>query len=47
VIVFGSGESGEPESLVLRDRQLIITFLGYGAAAIIALENVPLPFLYR
>lgn len=47
VIVFGTGESGEPESLVLKDRQLIITFFGYGVAAMIALNNVSLPFLYR
>jgi 4-hydroxybenzoate polyprenyltransferase len=47
VIVFGTGESGEPESLVLRDRQLIITFLGYGASALYALSNPNLPFLYR
>ena len=47
VIVFGSGESGEPESLVLKDKQLIITFVGYSIAAIIALKDYPLPFLYR
>ena len=47
VIVFGSGESGEPESLVLKDKQLIITFIGFGVAAIVALKNVSLPFLYR
>lgn len=47
VIVFGSGESGEPESLVLRDPQLILTFVGFGIAAALGLKNVPLPFLYR
>ncbi len=47
VIVFGSGESGEPESLVLRDPHLILTFVGFGAAAAMGLTNVPLPFLYR
>ena len=47
VIVFGSGESGEPESLVLRDPHLIVTFLGFGIAAALGLTNVPLPFLYR
>ena len=47
VIVFGSGESGEPESLVLKDRQLIITFIGFGATALYALNNPILPFLYR
>jgi len=47
VIVFGSGESGEPESLVLRDPHLIVTFLGFGISAAIGLTNVPLPFLYR
>ncbi len=47
VIVFGSGESGEPESLVLRDPHLILTFIGFGVAAAIGLTNVPIPFLYR
>ena len=47
VIVFGTGESGEPESLVLKDKQLIITFVGYAAAALYALSNPNLPFLYR
>ena len=47
VIVFGSGESGEPESLVLKDRQLILNFIGYGVAAYVAFKNYPLPFLYR
>jgi 4-hydroxybenzoate polyprenyltransferase len=47
VIVFGSGESGEPESLVLKDKQLITIFIGYGLAAMIALAKLPLPFLYR
>ncbi|MBS1703423.1 MAG: decaprenyl-phosphate phosphoribosyltransferase [Armatimonadetes bacterium] len=47
VIVFGSGESGEPESMVLRDPHLIVTFVGFAAAAAIGLTNVPLPFLYR
>lgn len=47
VIVFGSGESGEPESLVLKDKQLIITFVGYGLAAAAAFRDVSLPFLYR
>ncbi|MEI8281361.1 MAG: decaprenyl-phosphate phosphoribosyltransferase [Armatimonadota bacterium] len=47
VIVFGSGESGEPESMVLKDRQLIITFVGYAAAAYFAFKDFPLPFLYR
>lgn len=47
VIVFGSGESGEPESMVLRDRHLIVTFIGFGVAAALGLTNVPLPFLYR
>ncbi len=47
VIVFGSGESGEPESIVLRDKQLITIFIGYGIAAMIALAKLPLPFLYR
>lgn len=47
VIVFGSGESGEPESLVLRDPHLILTFFGFGIAAAIGLTNVPIPFLYR
>jgi len=47
VIVFGTGESGEPESLVLKDRQLIATFVGYAAAALYALNNPTLPFLYR
>jgi 4-hydroxybenzoate polyprenyltransferase len=47
VIVFGSGESGEPESIVLKDKQLITIFIGYGIAAMIALAKLPLPFLYR
>ena len=47
VIVFGSGESGEPESLVLKDKQLIAIFIGYGMAAMFALAKLPLPFLYR
>ena len=47
VIVFGTGESGEPESLVLKDKQLITIFIGYGLAAMIALSKVPLTFLYR
>lgn len=47
VLVFGSGETGEPESLVLRDPHLIVTFIGFAIAAAIGLTNVPLPFIYR
>lgn len=47
IIVFGSGETGEPESLVFGDKQLIIVFLGYLASAVIALKHLPIPFLLQ
>jgi 4-hydroxybenzoate polyprenyltransferase len=50
VIVFSGdqdSETGEPESLVLRDKHLIITFVGYALAVVFALSDINLPFLYR
>ncbi len=47
VIVFGTGETGEPESLVLGDKQLICVFVGYLLCAVLALKRIPLPFLLQ
>ena len=47
IIVFGSGETGEPESLVFGDKQLIIVFIGYLVSAVLALKRLPLPFLIQ
>ncbi|MEY4881297.1 MAG: hypothetical protein RLZ87_726, partial [Armatimonadota bacterium] len=40
-------ETGEPESMVLSDKHLIITFVGYALAVVFALSDINLPFLYR
>jgi 4-hydroxybenzoate polyprenyltransferase len=47
ILVFGTGETGEPESLVLGDKQLLIVFAGYALSAILALKRLPLPFLIQ
>ena len=47
ILVFGVGETGEPESLVLGDKQLLIVFAGYTLSAILALKRLPLPFLIQ
>lgn len=47
VIVFADGESGEPESIVLKDKQLLICFAGFLISAIAALKGFHLEFLYR
>jgi 4-hydroxybenzoate polyprenyltransferase len=47
IIVFGTGETGEPESLVFGDKQLIIVFVGYLVSAVLALKRLPLPFLIQ
>jgi len=45
LIVFVAEESGEPESLILKDKHLIIAMLGFLLTAIAALRGVELPFL--
>lgn len=47
VLVFGEGETGEPENLVLADKHLIAVFVGYLVCAILALNRVALPFLIQ
>lgn len=47
ILVFGTGETGEPESLILGDRQLLIVFVGYALSAVLALKRLPLPFLIQ
>lgn len=47
ILVFGDGETGEPESLVLGDRQLLVVFAGYAVSAVLALKKLPLPFLVQ
>ena len=47
IIVFGTGETGEPESLVLGDKQLLVVFGGYAISAVLALKQIPLPFLIQ
>ena len=47
ILVFGTGETGEPESLILGDKQLLIVFAGYALSAILALKRLPLPFLIQ
>jgi 4-hydroxybenzoate polyprenyltransferase len=50
VLVFADekdGETGEPESLVLKDKHLIATFICYSIAALLALSKINLPFLYK
>ena len=47
VVVFGNGETGEPESLVVSDKHLIATFIGFTLAAIAALSGFQPGFLYK
>lgn len=50
VLVFADdkdSETGEPESLVLKDKHLIATFVCYSVAAFLALSKLNLPFLYK
>lgn len=50
VLVFGNqteDDTGEPESMVLRDPHLIATFVGFALSAVMALSKVQLPFLYK
>ena len=47
VIVFADNESGEPESIVLKDKQLIFCFAGFVVCAVLALKGIRLEFLYR
>lgn len=50
VLVFADekdGETGEPESLVLKDKHLIATFICFSIAALMALSKINLPFLYK
>jgi 4-hydroxybenzoate polyprenyltransferase len=47
VVVFGEGETGEPESLVLKDRHLIASFVCFAVAAVLALKGLQLPFLFK
>lgn len=45
LIVFVSEESGEPETLILKDKHLLITLLGFLLTAVAALRGVEIPFL--
>lgn len=40
VVVFGSGQTGEPETLVIKDKFILCSFLAYVAAAVIALKDI-------
>jgi 4-hydroxybenzoate polyprenyltransferase len=45
LIVFRDGETGEPESLVLKDIHLILSFLGFIVVSILALNGLKPDFL--
>ncbi|HLO97464.1 MAG TPA: UbiA prenyltransferase family protein [Fimbriimonas sp.] len=47
VVVFGSGQTGEPETLVIKDKFILFSFFAYIAAAVIALKDISFPFLSR
>lgn len=45
LIVFVAEETGEPETLILKDKHLLITLLGFLLTAVAALRGVEIPFL--
>ncbi len=45
LLVFSSGEGGEPESLVVSDVQMIITFLLFAASVLFAMSGVSTSFI--
>jgi 4-hydroxybenzoate polyprenyltransferase len=47
VLVFGTGETGEPETLVLSDKHLIAVFWGYAIATGLALSGLQIPILLK
>lgn len=48
VVVFGTGETGEPETLVIKDKFILFSFFAFVATAAIALtDQVSLPFISR
>lgn len=44
-LIFGKGEGGEPENVMLGDRHLVVTVIGFVIVAVLAMNGVGIPFL--